>query len=119
MKKQSTAAVVTPKDVDKSTRNGSPLVVSPPPAPELTSLLTCHVGCDGGTQGTDRAAKATAARDMDAAAAAAAIHINGSKVADTNTADGVNPPPKRKQRNLKPQKKKLRKQLSKTAATRP
>ena len=33
--------------------NNAPLVDSPPSAPDLTSLLTGHVGRDGGQQGAD------------------------------------------------------------------
>ncbi len=84
--------------------------LSPPPTHDLTSLLTGHVGHDGGTQGADGAAKATTARDMDAAAAATAIHIDGRRVANTTTDDGVKQsPPKKKTKKSKTAKEKAEK----------
>ncbi len=65
------AAAVTPKDVDKQMRKDEPeivlpheplpTVVSPPSAPNLTSLLTGHVGQEVGMQAADN----TTTTDMD------------------------------------------------------
>ncbi len=46
---------VTPKNVDKTICNEAPVMVSPPSTPDLNSLLTGHVGRDGGLQGADGA----------------------------------------------------------------
>jgi hypothetical protein len=51
--KKSNAAAVTPKNVAKTIRAEAPAVVSPPFPPDLTSLLTGHVGCEGGQSGVD------------------------------------------------------------------
>ncbi len=67
-----------------------PTVVSPPPAPNLTSLLIGHVGQDVGTQAADD----TTAMDMD----------NNTQV-DEQVDDNVKSPKKRNQKKLSPQKK--------------
>jgi hypothetical protein len=65
-----------------------PTVVSPPPAPNLTSLLTGHVGQEVGTQAADD----TTATDMD---------INTQ--VDEQVDDNVKSP--KNQKKLSPQKK--------------
>ncbi len=47
---------MTPKNVDKTIHDKAPVVVSPPSAPDLNSLLTGHVRHDGGLQVADGAA---------------------------------------------------------------
>ena len=97
------------KDINKSMHDGALLVVSPPSAPDLTSLLTGHIGRDGGAQGAYGAAEAVAARNTDAAAVAVAMHINGSKAADTTTKDCVKSSPKKKTKKSKTPKEKVEK----------
>ena len=64
-----------------------PTVVSPPPAPNLTSLLTGHIGQDVGTQAADD----TTATDMD----------NNTQV-DEQVDDNVKSPKKRNKKKLSP-----------------
>ncbi len=91
---------VTPKDVDKQMRKDEPeiippheplpMVVSPPSAPNLTSLLTSHVGQEVGMQ----AANNTTATDMD---------INTQ--VDEQVDDNVKSPKKKKSKIIKSTKK--------------
>ncbi len=67
-----------------------PTVASPPSAPNLTSLLTGHVGQEVGTQAADN----TTASDMD---------INTQD--DEQVDDNVKSPKKKKSKKLGPQKK--------------
>jgi hypothetical protein len=66
-----------------------PTVVSPPSAPNLTSLLTGHIGQEVGTQAADD----TTATDMD-------INTQVDKQVD----DNVKSPQKKKSKKLSPQK---------------
>ena len=54
---------MTPKNIDKTIRDEAPVVVSPPSAPDLNSLLTGHVSRDGGLQGADSAAPMNTVED--------------------------------------------------------
>ncbi len=67
-----------------------PMVVSPPSAPNLTSLLTRHIGQEVGTQAADD----TTAKDMD-------INTQDDKQVD----DNVKSPKQKKSKKLSPQKK--------------
>ncbi len=55
---------MTPKNVDKTIRDNAPVVVSPPSAPNLNSLLTGHVGRDRGLQGADSAPAMDTVKDL-------------------------------------------------------
>ena len=48
--KKSNVVAVTPKDIANTIRAVVAVVVSPPSAPDLTSLLTGHVGRKGGSR---------------------------------------------------------------------
>ncbi len=54
---------MTPSTADKTIRDEAPMVVSPPSAPDLNSLLTGHVGRDRGLQGADGAAAMDIVKD--------------------------------------------------------
>ena len=99
--KKRNAAAVAPKIVNKTMRNKAPTVVSPPSAPDLTSLLTGHVGRDGEQQGTDGiAAMDTAMTDIGA---------NGAATMDMDITPLVKDPVND---NVKSQKKEIKKAKS-------
>ena len=69
--KTSNAVAVTPKNINKTICDKVPTVVSPLSAPDLISLLTGHVGRNGGQQGADGIATMdTTSTDMGADTAA-------------------------------------------------
>jgi hypothetical protein len=93
--KKSNVAAVTPKDVAKTIRAEAPAVVSPPSAPDLTSLLTGHVGRERGQPGVDGVATTVIAATDTGADSAATTDMDTTPLVEDLGDDNVKSPKKR------------------------
>ena len=89
---------MTPKNVDKTIRTEAPTVVSPPSAPDLTSLLTGHVGCEGGQPSVDSVATTVIAATDTGADSAATTYMDTTPPVEDPADDNVKSPKKRNQK---------------------
>ena len=87
---------MTPKNVDKTIRTKAPTVVSPPSAPDLTSLLTGHVGRDGGQPGVDGVATTDITETDTGADSAATTDMNTTPLVKDPVDDNVKSPKEKK-----------------------
>ncbi len=96
--KKSNFVAVTPKNVAKTIRAEAPAVVSPPSAPDLTSLLTGHIGRKGGQPGVDGVATTVMAATDTGANSAATTDMDTTPPVEDPADDNVKSPKKRNQK---------------------
>ena len=87
---------VAPKIVKKTMCDEVPMVVSPPSAPDLTSLLTSHVGRKGGQPGVDGVATTVIAVTDTGADSAATTDMDTTPPVKDPADDNVKSPKKKK-----------------------
>ncbi len=93
--KKNNVVAVTPKDVAKTISAEAPVVVSPPSAPDLTSLLTGHVGREGRQPSVDSVATMVIAATDTGADSAATTDMDITPPVKDLADDNVKSPKKR------------------------
>jgi hypothetical protein len=101
---KSNAAAVTPKNVNKTIRNKAPMVVSPSSAPDLNSLLTGHVGRDGGQPSADGVATMDIATTDMGVDSAATADMDTTPPVEDQVDDNIKSPKKRNRKKQSQQR---------------
>ena len=102
--KKSNAAAMTSMNVDKTIRAKAPMEVSPPSVPDLTSLLTGHIGCEGGQPGADGVATTDIAATDTGANSAAKMDMDTTPPVKDPVDNNVKSPKKRNRKKQSQQR---------------